>query len=248
MFKGPHKYSDLQIARSLCVSGAILLASVLIHRLWISNYLSHKTAEVARDELIKSWQSADAASSILKNSTAIISPAELTSIEKLNHQKGFALLYIPRIRNEVWGVPIFEGVESKQLRSGVGHYPQSQTLGEEGNFSLFGHRTSYVQPFSNIQKLRIGDRVIVETKDFWFVYNLKFDRIVKPNATWVTEILRYPELELKEDESYNVVTLITCEPRFSTAKRWVWWGVLQTVYPHNSPPPALKIRTNLSNP
>ena len=147
MFKNPHKYSGLQIARSLCVSGAILLASLLIHKLWISNYLSHKTAEVARDELIKSWQSADVASSITKNSAAIISPAELTSIEKLHNQNAFALLYIPRIRNEVWGVPIFEGVESKQLRSGVGHFPQSQILGEEGNFSLFGHRTSDGQPF-----------------------------------------------------------------------------------------------------
>lgn len=144
--------------------------------------------------------------------------------------KPFALIYIPRLRDEVWGLPIFEGVDVKQLSSGIGHYPESNMPDEDGNFSLFGHRTSYGQPLSNIQKLRSGDQVFVEMKDFWFVYELKFDRIVKPTALWVTKGLRHPELGLRNNDPLNVITLVTCEPRYSTAKRWVWWGNLQNVY------------------
>ena len=44
---------------------------------------------------------------------------------------------------------------------------------------------------------------------------------------------------LRIDDPYKVITLITCEPRHSTAKRWVWWGVLNAIYPRETPPPAL---------
>jgi len=149
------------------------------------------------------------------------------------------LLYIPRIGNDVWATPIFEGVKRKQLNSGIGHYPDSGLPGQDGNFSLFGHRSSYGQPFSNIDRLRVGDEVVVETKDFFFVYTLKFDKIVQPSAIWVTEPTQMDTLEIAADDPYRVITLITCEPRWSTAKRWVWWGVLSAVYPHDMPPAAL---------
>jgi LPXTG-site transpeptidase (sortase) family protein len=168
-----------------------------------------------------------------------IAPGEIGPINAPTNQEAFALLYIPRIGNDVWATPIFEGVQSKQLNSGIGHYPQSQIPGEDGNFSLFGHRNSHGQPLINIQELQAGDEVIVETKDFWFVYTLKHDKIVRPSATWVTGVNRLPELGLAADEPYEVITLITCEPRHSTDKRWVWWGVLKAVYPHSTPPPAL---------
>jgi sortase (surface protein transpeptidase) len=85
----------------------------------------------------------------------------------------------------------------------------------------------------------VGDEVVVETKDFFFVYTLKFDKIVQPSAIWVTEPTQMDTFEIAADDPYRVITLITCEPRWSTAKRWVWWGVLSAVYPHDMPPAAL---------
>ena len=210
-------FRAIQIFGSLCFVGFFCALSVLTYRLWISNYFSDRAAAQARGELLLAWAN------------------PVTTTLKPN-QKPFALMYIPRINEDVWGLPIFEGVNSNQLKSGVGHYPQSNSLGQEGNFSLFGHRTSHGQPFSNIQKLRVGDQVIVETKDFWYVYQLKFDRIVKPNAMWVTNNERVPELEIAKSDTYNVITLITCEPRHSTSQRWVWWGVLQSILPHHTSP------------
>jgi sortase A len=163
----------------------------------------------------------------------------IKAISAPTDQEAFALLYIPRIGNDVWATPIFEGVKSKQLNSGIGHYPNSGLPGQDGNFSLFGHRSSYGQPFSHIERLRVGDEVIVETKEFFFVYTLKYDKIVKPSATWVTEPTQMDELEIAADDPYRVITLITCEPRWSITKRWVWWGVLDAVYPRDTPPSIL---------
>jgi sortase A len=228
-----------RILGSLCIGGALFLASLLVYRLWISNYFSDKAAEAAREDLVASWGLSPGTTIPFSAPASTIAPAEIGPINAPTDQEAFALLYIPRIGNDVWATPIFEGVKSKQLNSGIGHYPQSQIPGAEGNFSLFGHRNSNGQPFINIQNLQIGDEVIVETKDFWFVYTLKHDKIVRPSAVWVTGVNRLPELELATDDPYKVITLITCEPRHSTAKRWVWWGVLNAVYPRETPPPAL---------
>jgi sortase A len=229
----------LRILGSLCIGGAVFFAGLIVYRLWISNYFSERAADSARAELLESWGTSSQTTIPLLSSPSTIAPTEVKAISAPTDQEAFALLYIPRIGNDVWATPIFEGVKSKQLNSGIGHYPQSQIPGEDGNFSLFGHRNSNGQPFINIQNLQIGDEVIVETKDFWFVYTLKHDKIVRPSAVWVTGVNRLPALELSTDDPYKVITLITCEPRHSTAKRWVWWGVLKAVYPHATPPPAL---------
>jgi sortase A len=239
MNQTPQRKNVLRILGSLCIGGALFLTSVLVYRLWISNYFSDKAAEAAREELIATWGLNTGTTIPFTTPAVTIAPAEVKPINAPTDQEAFALLYIPRIGNDVWATPIFEGVQSKQLNSGIGHYPQSQIPGEEGNFSLFGHRNSNGQPFINIQNLQVGDEAIVETKDFWFVYTLKHDKIVRPSATWVTGTSRLPELELAADASYKVITLITCEPRHSTDKRWVWWGVLKAVYPHKTPPSAL---------
>ena len=224
---------------SMCIGGAVFFAGVIINRLWISNYFSDRAAEKAREELLESWNRPSQTTVPFSSPASTIAPGEIGPINAPTIQEAFALLYIPRIGNDVWATPIFEGVQSKQLNSGIGHYPQSQIPGEEGNFSLFGHRNSYGQPLINIQKLQVDDEVIVETKDFWFVYILKHDKIVRPSATWVTGVNRLPELGLATNEPFKVITLITCEPRHSTEKRWVWWGVLKAVFPHATPPPAL---------
>jgi sortase A len=230
------KLRAIQIFGYLCFVGFLFIVSLLVYQLWISNYFSDRAATDAREELLLSWNRPT--TNALKPSTPVSASTttEPQKAELVTNQKPFALIYIPRINDDVWGLPIFEGVSSKQLNSGIGHYPQSASLGEEGNFSLFGHRTSNGQPFSNIQKLRVGDQVIIETRDFWYVYQLEFDRIVKPNAMWVTSSERVPELGITESDPYNVITLITCEPRYSTSQRWVWWGALQSILPHSNTP------------
>jgi sortase A len=229
----------LRILGSLCIGGAVFFAGLIVYRLWISNYFSERAADSARTELLESWGTSSQTTNALLSSPSTIAPTEVKPISAPTDQEAFALLYIPRIGNDVWATPIFEGVKSKQLNSGIGHYPDSGLPGQDGNFSLFGHRSSYGQPFSHIERLRVGDEVIVETKEFFFVYTLKYDKIVKPSAIWVTEPTQMSELGIAADDPFRVITLITCEPRWSTAKRWVWWGVLSAVYPRETPPSVL---------
>ena len=240
MIQRTRRYKIFRFIGSMCLGGALFLASMLVYRLWISNYFSHKAADAAREELLQSWQRLPKAPINIVQTPGTIPSGQTIHIEKPLAGDSFAFLYIPRIGNDVWATPIFEGVSSTELDRGIGHYPDSALPGVEGNLSLFGHRTSHGQPFSHIEQLQVGDEVIVETKDYWFVYRLRTDLIVKSDEIWVTSNSRLTALHVGALDPYKVITLITCEPRFSTAKRWVWWGVLSSVFPHDSPPQVLK--------
>ena len=151
-------------------------------------------------------------------------------------QDAFALLYVPRLRENVWATPILHGVDDAQLDVGIGHFPTAPLPGELGNFSLAGHRMTHGKPFTDIDKLAEGDEVIVETKDSYFVYTLKVDRIVNPTDVWVLDDQPVPEIS---GTNKGIITLVTCTPKWSTKQRWIWWGELTSVHPRGNPPAAL---------
>jgi LPXTG-site transpeptidase (sortase) family protein len=151
-------------------------------------------------------------------------------------QDAFALLYVPRLRENAWGTPILHGVDDAQLNVGIGHFPSAPLPGENGNFSLAGHRMTHGKPFTDIDKLVVGDEVIVETKDAYYVYTMKVDRIVNPTDVWVLNDQPVPQLSVP---SKGIITLVTCTPKWSTKQRWIWWGELTSVHPRGAPPAAL---------
>ena len=63
--------------------------------------------------------------------------------------------------------PIWDSCSSTALRFGVGRFPQTCQIGEEGTCSLFGHRMESHTIFWNLQDLEnyIGEEVIVTTTD-----------------------------------------------------------------------------------
>ena len=151
-------------------------------------------------------------------------------------QDAFALLYVPKLRANAWGTPILHGVADAQLDVGIGHFPTAPLPGENGNFSLAGHRMTHGKPFTDIDKLVAGDEVIVETRDSYFVYTLKVDRIVNPTDVWVLDDQPVPEVSGVDK---GIITLVTCTPKWSTKQRWIWWGELTSVHPRSDPPAAL---------
>lgn len=156
--------------------------------------------------------------------------------EPMMHQ-GFALAYIPQLKDKVWELPITKGVDSEDLISGLGQYPENALPGEKGNFALAGHRATYGEPFANIDQLKQDDEVIIQTADNWYVYRLILDEIVEPTETWVLE--ENPGGIVNKTGIEAMITLTTCHPRWGSTQRWVWWGVLIDVRPIDQVPEAI---------
>lgn len=110
---------------------------------------------------------------------------------------------------------VVEGVSLDQLKRGPGHYPETPLPGQAGNVSIAGHRTTYGQPFHNVDKVKVGDQVIFETVQGTFVYEITDSFIVKPN-----------QVEILEEKGDNRITLIACHPKYSAAERLILVGKL----------------------
>jgi sortase A len=151
--------------------------------------------------------------------------------------KGFALIYIPRLKDKVWELPITRGVDPDDLVSGLGHYPDNAFPGEKGNFAMAGHRATYSEPLANIDQLQQDDEVIIQTAGNWYVYKLVLDEIVEPDAMWVLD--ENPGGIVNKTGVEEMITLTTCHPRWGSTERWIWWGVLTEVLPYDQIPAAI---------
>jgi sortase A len=98
------------------------------------------------------------------------------------------------------------------LRNGLVHYGITPLPGAGEPFAVAGHRTTYGAPFSRLDALRPGDRMMVDTPYAHFVYKVVKTTTVRPDDTGVLY-----------DRGYGLV-LTTCTPRYSASHRLIVWG------------------------
>jgi sortase A len=120
-------------------------------------------------------------------------------------------------------VVVVEGTTASALRAGAGHYPTTPLPCEQGNVGIAGHRTTYGKPFANLDQLKPGDDIILETPVGSCTYKVSVaPYVVPPQQTDVVA----PTAE-------SVLTLTTCHPKGSAAKRLIILAALQDpAHPH----------------
>lgn len=133
-----------------------------------------------------------------------------------------AIIKIPKIAVEK---AVVEGVDLGLLKQGPGHYPSTPMPGQPGNAAIAGHRTTYGAPFFRLNELDPGDSIFVTTRQGRFRYAVMEKRVVRPDETDVL----LPSTD-------NLLTLTTCNPRFSAAQRLIVIAALQGEA--TDPPPA----------
>jgi sortase A len=156
-----------------------------------------------------------------------------------NSFKGIGFMYIPRL-GEDNSTPIVRGVTLDDLARGVGHYPQTAGPGAVGNFAVAGHRATHGEPFAYLDRVRPGDAVYVETRNSWFTYVVDRTQIVQPTDVWVLDPVPGKPAAVPTD---RLLTLTTCNPRWSSAQRLIVFGHLETRQDKDAgPPPELRTR------
>ena len=76
---------------------------------------------------------------------------------------------------------VLEGTDHDTLTQGVGHYEGTAMPGLIGSFAVAGHRTTYGRPRHNIDLMRSGDVIVVETRASYVVYAVARHVIVTPD-------------------------------------------------------------------
>lgn len=149
-------------------------------------------------------------------------PSTAPAVAAVSLGNGLAVLRVPRF-GRAYAEVIVEGVGRADLRRGPGHYPGTALPGKVGNFAVAGHRTTYGAPFGRLGELRVGDAVVLETRTAWLTYRVTASRIVPPTAMWVTAPV--PDAPGRSATA-PLLTLTTCNPRYSDRQRLVVFGSL----------------------
>jgi sortase A len=134
---------------------------------------------------------------------------------------------IGRIRVPRMGINMLlvNGTDHDTLKKGPGRDGRTFMPGENRLVYIAGHRTTYLAPFSHIDRLRRGDRVTIEVPYATFIYAVTRHRIVKSTDL---SVLRSPRHELVE--------LQACHPRFFATHRYIAYAKLLRVEPRGAKP------------
>ena len=125
-----------------------------------------------------------------------------------------ARIEIPRIGVGKW---VVAGVETGDLKKGPGHYPETPLPGQLGNSAIAGHRTTYGQPFFDVDKLDVGDEIVVTTLAGRFVYRVTGQEIVSPSEYQVIATT---------DPTVATLTLTSCHPKYTARERIIVYSEL----------------------
>jgi sortase A len=146
----------------------------------------------------------------------------------------FAVLRIPRLGTG-WAKPVYQGVGADVLAEGIGHYRETQLPGAVGNAGFAGHRAGHGNPLIDIDTLRPGDPIVVETADAYVVYRTVRSEIVPP--TDVRVLAPVPE-QPGATPTEAWLTLTSCEPKYGSTNRYIVFARLDRSVPRDQGAPA----------
>jgi sortase A len=225
------------IGQTLITAGLVILLFV-VYEVWVSNLFAdakqravHKTFE---QQIVSGDNPLVGAQSALPGSGAGTIPTGT----------GIANIYMPRLGSD-YHFTIVEGTNDADLEKGPGHYTGTALPGQVGNFAVAGHRVGKGEPFLNLDQLKPGDAVVIETVTDWYVYTVLGDtatgnlatpgvngvvgrEIVKPSD--VNVILPVPN-HAGTTPNTALITLTTCTPKFSATDRMIVHGSLARTIP-----------------
>jgi sortase A len=217
------------IGQTLITAGVVVLLFV-VYEVYVTNYFAHEEQAKVKTALKQQWK------------TETVDPLLKLPGQKapsLPDGKGIAYLYIPRLGRD-YGWAIVEGTSDADLEKGPGHYTGTALPGAVGNFSVAGHRVGKGEPFLNLDHLKAGDSVIVQTESKWYVYTVMGDsgdidgadpaydgvhgrEIVDPSDGAVLD--NVPD-QPNRTATKALMTMTTCHPKFTAAKRMIVHALL----------------------
>lgn len=214
----------VQVAAELLITVCLLTIMVGFWQLFWQNTQDAGRQSQAAQTLAHEWSGEKAA------------PAARTSTPPAPRpHHAFAVIHIPRFGHDWKPRPVIEGVTDDDLARGVGHYPGTALPGQVGNVAIAGHRMTHGSAFQQIGDLQVGDPVVIETRDSWYVYRVTGASIVTPDHL---EVLEPVPGQPGATPTRRLLTLTSCHPMFGSTHRYIVTGVLESSTPRSAGRPA----------
>ncbi|HSV67657.1 MAG TPA: class E sortase [Mycobacteriales bacterium] len=214
------------VGQTLISLGVVILLLVA-YELWITDLFNHQKQGQLQNQLAQEWGRGE--------DPTIGMPGEPgVKVRKIPLGQGIALIRVPALGLD-YVRAVVEGTDEASLAEGPGHYVQTALPGQVGNFSIAGHRVGKGSPFLDLDRLKAGDAIVIETRQNFYIYRVLGDRrtgdptvpgrdgipgqeIVSPSNT---EVIRPVPDRPGMAPVRRFLTLTTCHPRFSARQRMI---------------------------
>ena len=238
------------LVKALGVTGEVLITVAVIIGLfvlwyayfnpWVVGLRQEQTAAQQSRQLsqqLKSQATAPAPASSPGGAASDPKPAAIPVMaEPANIADTIGVVYIPRLGSD-WRRILRESVNTElvlnSVTAGVGHYTGTAMPGALGNFAIAAHDIGYGNSFLNLSKLRLGDKVYIQTSLGWYTYAFRNFQFVQPDAI---DVLNAVPTVSRTPGNDRLITLTTCYPAiFPPLERVAAYG---TFVGFSTTPPA----------
>jgi len=223
------------IGQTLITAGLVVLLFV-VYEVYVTNIFAHRLQHHVHTALEQEWANGQDPLALPGSGQTGIPLGQ-----------GIANIYIPRFGRD-YAFTIVQGTGEGDLEKGPGHYVGTALPGQIGDFAIAGHRVGKGEPFLNLDHLKPGDAIIIETKSEWYVYRVMGDvarqSFTEPNGqSWVDQN-GVPGREVVDPSDGNVIlpipnrpgavgnvpymTMTTCHPKFTATQRMIVHAVLDS--------------------
>jgi sortase A len=123
--------------------------------------------------------------------------------------QAYAELMIPSIGVDVI---VVQGVDTNSLKEGPGHYPTTANPWDAaGRVGIAGHRTTYLHPFYDLDRVKVGDPITLRTAHGTYEYSVTKVFVIPSAGSGV----------VLSQTAKPTLVLTTCAPRYSATQRLI---------------------------
>ncbi|MFJ4680857.1 MULTISPECIES: class E sortase [unclassified Kitasatospora] len=226
----------LGLLGELLITLGLVLALFVGYSLWWTDVLADRTAGHAGDRLRQTW------------GVPAAPPADgaaAAPVPRYAAGDGVGFLHVPALGRGDQTL-IRMGTTAEVLDEGVAGvyeepYRSAMPWDAEGNFALAAHRDGHGARFHDLDRVAVGDPVVVETRDAWYVYRVA-GTLPQTSKYDVGVVAPVPEGSPFTGPG-RYLTLTTCTPVYTSRYRMAVWAQLVRVDPvdaRRTPPPELR--------
>ena len=226
------RLSVVGVLGELLITAGLVVLLFLGWQVWLANLLSSNAQSGQAQALSQSWSRGEPAAPVEPAGRPDPGPPVIVAAPENAVQ--FANLIVPRLGAD-YTKPVAEGINADVLRSGIGHYPGTQTPGEVGNAAFAAHRTGNGSPFFDIEKLQVGDSIYFEMETGWYRYIVRSLEYVPATGVGVLDPVPQSPGIMATD---RILTLTSCNPVFTADERIIVYSLFDTWYPRSGGAPA----------
>lgn len=236
--------SFLGVLGELLITAGVVALLYVAWQMWIGDLIIGSQKHNEASALSQSWlqqPSDDPTASGSPSATPSASPTEtgdpvVPVLAQQDYGQQFGVMFIPRFGPN-WQFTVAAGTGRRDILDAgeIGHYTDTAMPGEVGNTVYAAHRWTSGAPFDPIDKLVIGDAIVIQTPDGWYTY--RFRTLEYVQDTQVEVLLPVPQqVGLAANGRY--LTLTSCAPKLNMLERIIAYAVFESFTPTAAGAPA----------